>query len=314
MVERVFIFSLIFTLVQCDVHEFFCIEKESICKLENIRQDPIQIDFKINAIHPDKIKYLEITNSIIPVWTDVVCETFPNLEKIKAENNGLEQIIPKAFKKCRKLKDLQLGYNEILLIQPGTFEMMSNLQILDLSHNELTSFSGRAVRGLDKLNFLYINSNQIFDVNELEIIAECPHLEFIFFDDNNLRCKRIRNILTNFRDNNVSAMHSPYMLRLREQSPEQVLKFFCLLEARWNITLHETVNDVELMHQLTYDLTLVTTSSLKEIHQIYEQTANEVDQYYWYFGSVSSGSLVLIIIIIILAISKKKVVFQTNDL
>ncbi|XP_019633702.1 PREDICTED: toll-like receptor 6 [Branchiostoma belcheri] len=83
----------------------------------------------------------------------------PGIDTLKLDNNGITEIqgIPEGI--MRSLKTLTLSHNQIQRIETGQLTWSDQLEHLDLSHNEINTVMPSAFRGLWRLQFLDLSSN-----------------------------------------------------------------------------------------------------------------------------------------------------------
>lgn len=163
--------------------------------------------------------------------TSDLCDAFPNIEIFNADFLGLEKVEENAFEKCKKLERLYFSRNKLedddlkpslfkhnprlrsLLLEGNMFKRLdmtvfNNLQKLEelrLYRNELEIFEIKNVTPLRKLDSLYLEYNQLMDVDEKEIIEKFPHLKEISLCNNpKISASRMNNLKDFFRARNVT--------------------------------------------------------------------------------------------------------------
>jgi len=136
------------------------------------------------------IKTLDLSGNRIKVIPPNAFKMFPHLDTLILKNNLLNEI-SEEFSKLQNIKNLQLGGNNISVInnrsslpsslktlsleknkiseiQPGTFSLNTNLSILNLAYNRFTGsgFFEKSLAGLDGLQILELNNNLLTKVPE----------------------------------------------------------------------------------------------------------------------------------------------------
>uniref|UniRef100_A0A336KRM4 CSON014038 protein n=1 Tax=Culicoides sonorensis TaxID=179676 RepID=A0A336KRM4_CULSO len=132
----------------------------------------------VTSIHlggsPDK------TGSLMHTLTPDICNTFPNLEEIEAKNLNLHQIMEGAFNNCSKLTEIRL------------------------SNNSLTEFSLTEKWHKNKfLTKLYLDGNQLSDVDAKKIDNQFPNLKEIALKNNKITKERYEELRNEFKKNGV---------------------------------------------------------------------------------------------------------------
>ena len=84
-----------------------------------------------------------------------------SLEVLDLERNKISSISPDAFLGLHKLIRLELGRNQLSLVNKGWFRDLSKLERLDLRLNQLKEISDESFAALTKLKRLNLNSNNI---------------------------------------------------------------------------------------------------------------------------------------------------------
>lgn len=193
---------------------------EMFCALNNIQLSKESSDFQPVAKDPLAVKEVLLNRTTLPVLTNTICKTFPNLEAIWAINNGIEELSDDAFVHCPKLQVLSLHGNHLTSLHADTFKNNHNLEHLyisknhltvlpdnlfanltkltqlDMDHNHLTEFdAGRLLRNMGNLQYFEIFSNHLLDLNVTTIIQLSPRLKEIWIGDNDFQCDRLEEML-----------------------------------------------------------------------------------------------------------------------
>lgn len=159
--------------------------------------------------------------------TDEICRRFPNLKRLELKNLSMEKIEKGALDNCfelttigfwnNKIKELDedtFRYNSALeaihmqnnrleRIAPETFSHLKQLSILDFSENYLTGFPVFKMKEIPSLKKLFIDTNEITDLDEEQTLLKFPNLTVIYLNDNPFDCSRLRIILEYFKTRNL---------------------------------------------------------------------------------------------------------------
>lgn len=165
--------------------------------------------------------------------TSDLCDAFPNIEIFNADFLGLEKIEQNAFENCKKLDRVYFSRNKLedddltqdtfkhnpkmrsLLLEGNRFKKLdmtvfNNLQKLEelrLYRNELEQFDLKNVTPLKKLDSLYLEYNQLPDVDETEIVMKFPNLKEISLCHNQkISSQRMNTLKQFFKARNVTLL------------------------------------------------------------------------------------------------------------
>lgn len=163
----------------------------------------------------------------MPVLTDELCKTFPNLGQLDLRQVNLEEITPHALHECKNLSTVLFYQNQLVHIDVKTFEMNQELKTLVLQDNFIRYFDGRVLNSLKKLRHLslpenYLTeldlenfptittlikldlfSNNLKDLDPLLLLQKFPNLKVIYIHNNLFPCDRLIDILTVLRIHRV---------------------------------------------------------------------------------------------------------------
>ena len=105
----------------------------------------------------------------------------PHLKHLSMQNNRLETWDGALFANCPRLTHLYLGHNN-LPDMPEEFGMLADLQELDLAKNAIRSI--KPIPQLRSLKDLWMNDNQVEDLEEVRNLAAFPSLQAIYLERN----------------------------------------------------------------------------------------------------------------------------------
>lgn len=172
-----------------------CSQNGKLCTITGISQNEDHPQFI--AEDANAIEILEIKDSALKIWADVACTTFPNLKELLLVGIGIKEIARNAFRRCSNLEILDLGNNEIRQLNSTSFKgLEATLKTLKLYNNKLETFAfDRTMPQLTRLN---LRSNRIHELDEMDLKEKCPKLEKIWINDNDLKCKKVRELFDAF--------------------------------------------------------------------------------------------------------------------
>lgn len=239
------------------------------CIFSAVETNKSDLYFHPSSTNNTAIKNVMFKNSSIPVFTDELCKTFPNLRILEMDNVALEEIAPNALHECKNLVYLSFYQNKLKQMDVNTFEMNHELEQLILQHNLLKSFEGNTVEPLKNLRLLSVSDNYLtelrFDhfptlqnLTELDIygnnlrdipvfdmLYKFPRLTSIYMHNNLFDCDRLRVILR--------ALHNRYV-QIKEWEKEKSTR---------NTGLH-TIENVECVLSLKTDVVPVQVNPRQE--------------------------------------------------
>ncbi|XP_012267039.2 chaoptin-like [Athalia rosae] len=158
----------------------------------------------------NRLTYLYLANNKISnVSEDSFLRSSETLRALSIATNNFKYVPITALSKCNKLLHLNLGYNNIVAIQPGDFEWAHNLEILLLRNNMLTKLKPATFQGAQRLKELSLSFNHIAELDDdaflgIEESLEILELSFAFAMDVFPRhaLKPLKNLLWMVLDNN----------------------------------------------------------------------------------------------------------------
>lgn len=174
------------------------------------------------------VEIVQFRNSILEVLTNELCETFPNLQRLRVVNNSLNSINSGALYNCKNLTvanftgnnlveldhdvfeqnihliAVNLGDNRLKAIDGTIFSHLNQLSMLNLAKNALTNFSVDQFQTLENLTELYLQSNNLSHLDEQTILQKFPNLKKIQLNNNLFECSHLRTITDNLRGWNIT--------------------------------------------------------------------------------------------------------------
>lgn len=125
-----------------------------------------------------------------------------NLIYLDLKSNKLN-LNPKIFAKLKNLEFLELGYNNIQILEKGVFKNQNKLKLLNLWSNNLKNLTKESFEGVSSLVELDLSSNDI-DSFEADVFSTLPNLINL-----NLNANHFKSLPENLFGNNKK------LLRLR---------------------------------------------------------------------------------------------------
>lgn len=114
---------------------FWTFSTQKTCFMSNVTRI-YSYGFKISSAKDEKIAALRFDGNKQVLFLPVgVNEQFPNLAFLRADHCSIRTISKENFKDLKKLKELQLYYNQIETIGTDVFEDLISLEILYLGEN-----------------------------------------------------------------------------------------------------------------------------------------------------------------------------------
>jgi Leucine-rich repeat (LRR) protein len=102
---------------------------------------------------------------------------YGDLEAVVAAYNKLTGPLPANISRLKKLRVLNLSYNNITEL-PAEISELANLEVLNVSHNHLTSLPSD-LSGLKNLRVLDVSGNPIVDSDLTNVRAQLPKTTMI---------------------------------------------------------------------------------------------------------------------------------------
>ncbi|XP_018563183.1 toll-like receptor 13 [Anoplophora glabripennis] len=124
-----------------------------------------------------------------------------NLKHLYLDNNNLSSVPNSCFKDLNSLTHLNLSGNKLTYFKFGTLDNLVNLQVLDISKNNFKAIP--QFHSLSELTHLFIQNNEISDVNTFVIYEQLPHLREINLINNTWSCQKLVNIVYKLKRKNI---------------------------------------------------------------------------------------------------------------
>lgn len=194
----------------------------------------------------------------VPVLADDICNAFPNAVQLNLDYANIEEILPGAFDKCRKvetiylsgnnlrnlpketfrynleLENLQLYNNKLKQINSWVFASLFKLKQLSLHSNYLTEFPAEVVKTNKELETLNLYKNDILDLDEVELAEKLPNLRSFYVNNNQLSCDRLEQIRAYLQGSSVYVSDAVYTtFRKRYYLQDTLDNFLCLPTQTW---------------------------------------------------------------------------------
>ncbi|KAJ3647261.1 hypothetical protein Zmor_024788 [Zophobas morio] len=140
---------------------------------------------KICSRHRSRVEQLQINDAELESIDDEIFQNYPNLKSV---NLGGNQMKLNFSDKAEGITELDISFNEIVLLRSSTFNSLRFLKVLNMSFNRLEEINDLFVK-LHELEELYLNNNRLTivrysDFNRLQKlrILNLAHNSLAFFD------------------------------------------------------------------------------------------------------------------------------------
>ncbi|XP_017780025.1 PREDICTED: chaoptin isoform X7 [Nicrophorus vespilloides] len=174
------------------------------------------------------LRYLNLEDNQL---TELPGDVFNELEMmvhLNLSGNNLDNLPDELFGTMHRLKDLDLSHNKIRSLRRHLFENQTNLQHLNISHNQLNFLHLEDWKFLDSLAIvdlsfnvihsiefpttffftdltrMFLNDNQLKDLNVFSMRNKMPHLVLLRLDNNPFACDDLAYILRGLDDSKVN--------------------------------------------------------------------------------------------------------------
>uniref|UniRef100_A0A1I8EZU1 Leucine Rich Repeat family protein n=1 Tax=Wuchereria bancrofti TaxID=6293 RepID=A0A1I8EZU1_WUCBA len=125
------------------------------------------------------------------VWT-------PSLQRLSLAGNYLNESLACWWDGLEHLKELDLGWNEILKIDENAFNGLSNLRRLNMSETSITEFN-KILKHLPSLKELDLSNGKLQQIDESDLEAQNGRLEELILRNNQLTTLP-RSVLENMKN------------------------------------------------------------------------------------------------------------------
>lgn len=243
------------TKYQCEVVNYTCELSELHLARDNYVIEP-------EAKNLTAITKFDLFDSTVEILSKEICKSLPNLQSFFVPTQFIEEIEDRAFEHCTKLENLVLSGNSIGNINRTTFKGLQNLKKLYLSRNDIpifdvdlsdskqlrvlsvvsaniSTFVVDSLREQINLKELYLDSNNLFDVDIESILRFCPHLKIIHLLHNKFKCSRYIEILSILNEKRVESDLNSLVLN-------------CVADEEWDrMTVVTTEKPLSLANQIS---------------------------------------------------------------
>jgi len=200
--------------------------------LRNIQVSPDDFRFLPVSENDTETFNVIVNNANIPVLGSDICDTFGNLKYLNFFPSQIEVIQTNAFSNCllleflslvgqqirhldedtfaglTRLDTLYLAGNQLTQLPTGLFRDLKSLSGLHVYFNQLTEFSSGLVQNTLELRYLFLQTNEIFDLDIYGIVQALPKLNVINFDDNNFNCDHMWSYFSYLQQQNVTIAYA----------------------------------------------------------------------------------------------------------
>jgi Leucine-rich repeat (LRR) protein len=169
-------------------------------------------EFLANDYNDEEVKVLNLKTSRFDFIPSQFCETFKNLQTLKASKVGIFAKL-NFIENCTSLEHLDLSRNEIRILEPGTFLTLIQLKMINLESNKITNLDCSLFSSLSKLVSLNVGDNFITEITE-NLLKPLKNLqEFLFYqnfltkiDEIFMKNQELKTV--NFEANEILGIHS----------------------------------------------------------------------------------------------------------
>ncbi|XP_063701816.1 leucine-rich repeat transmembrane neuronal protein 1-like [Culicoides brevitarsis] len=171
------------------------------CSFKNICLDARHTNFVPESdFVPENNTSLDLgggSGSKMHTLTSDICNKFPVVTIYRASMLGLTMIHGNAFKNCKNLEKLNLGYNSLTHLPRNVFESNTEMKYLYLYFNRLREIDPGIFKTLQKLEKLHLEGNSLISLN-LRQFPLMPYLRSLFLHQNQLRVLEVKRIAKKF--------------------------------------------------------------------------------------------------------------------
>lgn len=153
-----------------------CSIKQAIDSEDYILASPLNITIEeFNIDDNSKIKYLPRGIGI----------KLPNLKEFWAENCNLSVVRHYYFQNMRKLQNLNMYGNKIVLIESSAFKDLVSVETLNLAFNMIETFDEKLLTSLVNLQKIYLYNNKIKFLSPVAFkIPKNGKLQYVNLEEN----------------------------------------------------------------------------------------------------------------------------------
>lgn len=243
-----------FYLVHGEVTCFYPQETDkSTCNFINIKTNETSPYFGPKTPKdPLNINTIDVRSSLMPLLTDEFCKAFPNLKRLDIMGSVVNRIQQDALSFCKDLThfiifkneltevsrdlfinkteliEISFQYNNLTFLHVELFEPTQKLVRLILSNNLLIHFNFREMPLLQTLTELYIDGNNLLDLDEFGVVQQFPNLRNFAFNENLLDCRNLKLVVDVMKEKNITLIEFIHRKRIstfvtREEEGRQCL-------------------------------------------------------------------------------------------
>uniref|UniRef100_A0A336MDI2 CSON014039 protein n=1 Tax=Culicoides sonorensis TaxID=179676 RepID=A0A336MDI2_CULSO len=137
------------------------------------------------------------SGSRMQTLTADICAKFPTVINYRASFLGLTKINENAFNECKKLEKLNLGYNYLEYLDPTIFIENFEIKYLYLYYNRLREIDPGIFRNLLKLEKLHLEGNFLVSF-QMKALPVFVNLKSLFLNRNELKNLEIKRFYKKF--------------------------------------------------------------------------------------------------------------------
>lgn len=157
----------------------------------NLTRDNYEIE--LETYKPNIFKKFRIDSWNVPILSKMICKSLPELEEFDVSFRSIEEIEDGGFEHCTKIKIINLSNNLLTNLDKNTFKGLENLEELHLQYNNITKID------LDLTASIQLRVLEIYSLNMLNFVTETlreqRNLRFFYISSNNLRDIDIEEIV-----------------------------------------------------------------------------------------------------------------------
>lgn len=157
----------------------------------------------------------------------------PDLIEIRIHDNRIRYLNESTFRHNVHLEVLDVGNNQLTIVDSRLLENLNNLNFLSFSNNYLEDFSVDTVKNLSNLQELHLHGNNLLDLHVENLVKYLTRLEIVLITGNNLKCERIEKILKVFEASGVTVIDA-FVVRKKERALNQYKFASCISDVDWN--------------------------------------------------------------------------------
>ncbi|KAF5272203.1 hypothetical protein FQA39_LY01285 [Lamprigera yunnana] len=132
------------------------------------------------------LHYLDLSYNELSEIPDNVFHFIVQLKTLNISNNNLRVLHPNSFYNLILLEELDISYNDLYKINPVTFQYFNNLINLQLGSNDFEYLDLEKWNNLSSLKILNISGNNLKSVDFLYHFSFASNLTELYLNDNNL--------------------------------------------------------------------------------------------------------------------------------